>query len=213
MYKSQARTNYKMWHSPFDMGELGPFLCESLQIVVGDLNTLSIYLQACRKGTRLALDQTEYLEDTFAETVHRLASFPYPEDMIEIIGQTSTIYYLQHTWRVAAYIFLDTFIRHNPDRRWISSCTCRRLIDALCDTETMDWAPYETILLWILFVGFAAGRDREESLWFVQQADSIARRLQLRTIIDLKRLLKRQLWREDVFETPLLELGSSLGLE
>jgi hypothetical protein len=137
MYKSQTRTKYKLSHSPFDMRELGSFLCESLQIVAGNLNTLSIYLQACRKGTRLDLDQTEYLEDVFAETVHSLASFPYAEDMIEIIGQTSTIYYLQHAWRVAAYIFLDTFIRHNPDRRWISSCTCRRLIDALCDMETV----------------------------------------------------------------------------
>jgi hypothetical protein len=77
----------------------------------------------------------------------------------------------------------------------------------------MDWAPYQTMLLWILFVGFAAACDGEESLWFVQQAESIARRLQLRTIIDLKRLLQRQLWREDVLETPLLELGSSLGPE
>lgn len=206
MYKSRARANH---HSnlPLKLTELGSFLCSSLQVVASDLHILSVHLEGCRKGTQVSLDQIEYLEDTFASTVHTLTNFPYPVDMIEVVGKTPTTYYLQHAWRVAAYIYMDTFIRHNPDRRWISSCTSRRLIDALCETETLDWAPYQNVLLWILFVGFAAAREGEEKLWFVRQAEDVKGRLRLRAHNELLNMMKGQLWREDVLQGPLLELG------
>ncbi|CZR58668.1 uncharacterized protein PAC_08560 [Phialocephala subalpina] len=172
MYKSNVRDpasmasifGYKLPRSPFVNRRFEDFLWDDLFPGACDLfyisHLLDLYVSA--PGTLKPIER-EYFEDTYAACNHDLAAFPLPRD---VLAKTA-MYYRQHCWRIAAFLYINTAIRKAPSPQIINSMTLP-LIEAFQETEpASSWYPYADILLWVFIQGYCGACEpcREDGLF------------------------------------------------
>ena len=195
MYKSKARLMHPSIGSPFPNRELQDFLWEPLWAAAIDLQSMSYQIdeRMARGGDApLSREKTEWNEDTFAATQHRLVSFLHPEQQMV----KSVMYYRQDCWRCAAYIYFNVVVRVAP-AQGIIKFAIARLIESLQNSEPWTgWAPHTNILLWIILQGIiGASSDTEKGL-FQLEFRRLLRQLGLSTAEEIRDVLRMQVWRD-----------------
>jgi hypothetical protein len=178
----------------FLYGELFSTACE----LKGLTYILDLYI---RHPSKIGPFQREFFEDTYAVTQYSLVSFPYPTT---IDSTTSIIYYRQHCWRLAALIYFNIAIRCWRQASDMITSLVDQLISSLqvANLPSM-WSDSPEVLLWMVFVGRCAARDKINSDWLLLAVRHGVRLLNLRSGDKFEGLLKSLLYRESIFRGPL----------
>jgi len=181
------------------------FLCEPLLTTAGDLRALSCLLDLHKRDPSLIREgERAYFEDTFAAAKHSLVSFPAPKD-VDVHLKTVN-YYRQNCFRIASLLYLNTALRTCPTAGLLNTMT-ERLMDSLHESDLSDsWAPFQDILLWILFMGICGSLSITTKGWFLLEFKRLLAVLNLEKRDDVLRLFKALIYRRTVLDDVLFEL-------
>lgn len=208
MYRSQSRLDRPSLSRPFSSPDLKDFLHDSLYSVACDLQSLSLILDEKLRNNLQSppKDEMEYFEDTFAASQWALADFPHPAEQVD----KSVMYYRQHCWRCAAFIYFNTAIRYSPNPGLLREATSR-LSDSLHKSEVWSgWEYQSNILIWVLFMGLIGSlTDTERGLFQLEFRRAI-RDMKIVSFEQAHGVLRQQLWRDTVLERPLRDVWSTL---
>ena len=163
MYSTRHRVPTQRLGTPFPEPTLEKFLWKSLFDCACDLHYLTYYLDLHKiNPAKIGPRELEFLEDTFAAVQHELAMFPRPNSILT----RSYMYYRQHCWKIAAMLYMLTFIRTSP------SLTLMRffvddLLESLSETDlSSSWDSAWHVLLWCLYMGYCASARLDSLAWF-----------------------------------------------
>lgn len=195
MYDSPTTLSNSVMGSPFLNRELQDFLWAPLFTAAVGLQSISNLIdERLQTGSEHSLprEKTEWCEDTFAATQHRIVSFPHPDQQMV----KSAMHFRQNCWRCAAFIYFNTALRTTPASGLIQLAV-ERLIDSLQHSEPWTgWTPHSHILLWILFMGFVGAASETEKGLFRLEFRRVLVQLQLPTTEEVHRVLRVQVWRD-----------------
>ena len=179
--------------SPFPNNKFETFLWGELFYTACDLHRLSYMLNLNRlHPTKLGSIQREYFEDTYAAVQHSLASFAYPDD----VGVMKTVAYnRQHSWRIAAIIYLRTGIRE-LDRASHPVGSMNTEFNVSLQASDLDslLTSFPEVFVWLLFVGTCDTWDGMERSWMLHELRRGIRFLRIESSRQLEELLKSMLF-------------------
>jgi hypothetical protein len=198
----QCRTPNVTKRSPFQNTIFETFLCRELFSAACELKGLTYMLDLyIRQPSKIGTLQREFFEDTYAATQHSLVSFPYPTANG---GLTSIMYYYQHCWRLAALIYFNIAIRCWGQASDMITSLVDQLISSLqLASLSSMWSDSPEVLLWMVFIGRCAARDKISNDWLLFEVRQGVRLLNLGNSDELEGLLKSFLYRESIFQGQL----------
>lgn len=194
-----------------------PFLCPDGEntLVFLTLRKLSLVIDL----PNLSNDDKEIIVSDLYNIQHRLLSSLNSTSSILLSG-------LQRAFQIAALIYLDHFIREQPNRSRLHDNLLSRLSVILCSTRwdlkflvftsgmedrQLQWMKH--VLMWIVFVALCASRDGAARTGFVavlSQADPEVFLLKLDEVKDIHR---RFVWRDNKCSKALETLWTEITIE
>jgi hypothetical protein len=181
--------------SPFQNDKLETFLWGNLFSIACNLHALTDVLdRVSQQPSKMGPLQREFFEDTYAATQHAIVSFPRPNDAV--IMQSAT-YFRQHSWRVAAMIYVNCTLRTWDIASFPIKTMVSELVLSLRQSDlNFMWSNFPEVLIWVLFTGASASWDKLDRGWLLLELSYGVKLFRLRSPEELETLLKSLLYCE-----------------
>ncbi len=149
-----------------------------------------------RQPNLISALQRELFKDTFAAVPHAIVLFSYPED----VGIKSAAYYRQHSWRIAALIYVNCALRTWYITSPAIKAMVAELVSALRASDLNNfWHEFPEVLVWVLFIGVIGAWDKLDRGWILLELRHGIGLLGLTSLEELEELLKSLLYPECMY--------------
>jgi hypothetical protein len=196
--------------SPFQNDKFETFLWGDLFSIACNLHALTYILNlSSQQRKSMGPLRREFFEDTYAATQHAIVSFPRPNHAGFI---QSASYFRQHSWRVAAMIYINCRVRSWDIASWPIKSMVSELVFSLRQSDLISlWSDFPEVLIWMLFNGASAALNQLDRGWLLLELRHGIELLDLRSIEELQKLLKSFLYIERTSQEDLCEVWREIN--